>query len=280
MAQGRMLSKRISLNKALASLETDTSRLLFTWTIAHLDVEGRVHGDPALLRSIVVPRLDHITTELVEEYIKEWSDKELVLWYEAEGDQWLYFPGFFDNQQGLKKDREAQSKIPAPENGTKIPTQEEVKSKSGVSQDKRPPKLSKEKLSLKEVNTNDPTDRSAEKPAESTKDKELYNKIKAAFLSQNDNFTNWGKEGKAIWRLVEYARTRAPDTPDNFIHQMIEKFWQLKQSGDKFWKGQPFLPSTLGASGIFDRVLEQFRSEEVPDELKEYYAKQKAERAG
>lgn len=101
--------------------------------------------------------------------------------------------------------------------------------------------------------------------------KELYNNIKAAFLSKNDTFTNWGKEGKAIWRLVKYAHSRSPDDPENFIHQMIEKFWNLKESGEKFWKDQPFTPSRLASSGIFDQVLENFREEDIPDELKEYY---------
>jgi hypothetical protein len=52
---------------------------------------------------------------------------------------------------------------------------------------------------------------------------------------------------------------------------MIEKFWQLKQQGGKFWKEQPFTPSTLSATGIFDRVLEQFREERIPESLEELY---------
>ena len=44
MADGRMLKKKISLNEAVADLANDSHRLLFTWGIAHLDVEGRITG--------------------------------------------------------------------------------------------------------------------------------------------------------------------------------------------------------------------------------------------
>jgi len=72
-----MLLKKISLNKAVAELADDTSRMLFSWTIAHLDREGRIHGEPSLLRSIVAPRLNHITDEIVERCIQEWAAKAL-----------------------------------------------------------------------------------------------------------------------------------------------------------------------------------------------------------
>ena len=44
---------------------------------------------------------------------------------------------------------------------------------------------------------------------------------------------------------------------------MIEAFWALKQTGNEFWKGQPFLSSALNASGIWDRVLETMRNQEA-----------------
>jgi hypothetical protein len=45
-------------------------------------------------------------------------------------------------------------------------------------------------------------------------------------------------------------------------------FWRLKSGNDKFWSGQPFLPSTLNASGIWDRVLESMRRDEMPEEVR------------
>jgi len=114
MARGRMLLKKISLNKAVAALADDTSRMLFTWTIPHLDREGRIHGDPEVLRSIVAPRLAHITGEVVARCVAEWARAELVMWYDVDGDRFLAFPKFFDNQRGLHVERESPSDIPEP----------------------------------------------------------------------------------------------------------------------------------------------------------------------
>jgi hypothetical protein len=112
----------------------------------------------------------------------------------------------------------------------------------------------------------------AEPPILSNKDPdlEIYHSIERSFLSRNgDRFTSWGKEGKAIKEIIKKARIRAPDDYGALIQQMMEKLWELKNSGDRFWRGQPFLPSALNAAGIWDRVLEEFREEsgyEITDE--------------
>ena len=129
MAQGRMLNRKIGLNKAVNyQLSSDTSRLAFTWTIPFLDRDGRVHGEPSVLKALVFPRRKDITDEKMEEFIEEWVDAGLVIWYEAEGDLWLYFPKFHDNQPKLRYDREASSAIPGPNKGRRITR----RSKSGV----------------------------------------------------------------------------------------------------------------------------------------------------
>ena len=94
-------------------------------------------------------------------------------------------------------------------------------------------------------------------------DPECYKAIEQAFLSQNGNaFTNWGKEGKAIKEILKKARIRAPDGELAFIQSMLTRFWELKTtSRERFWQQQPFLPSALNATGIWDRVLETFRED-------------------
>jgi hypothetical protein len=93
---------------------------------------------------------------------------------------------------------------------------------------------------------------------------QLYHAIEAAFLSKNDDkFSNYGKEGKAIKEIISKGKARAPGSEEAFIMTMLDAFWKLKCSADKFWKGQPFLPSALNASGIWDRVLETMRNEEA-----------------
>ncbi len=104
-------------------------------------------------------------------------------------------------------------------------------------------------------------------------DIELYNAIKDSFESKHGQFDNYPKEGEAIYGLISKCRIRAPDYPEDFAKQVLETFWQLKQGRDKYWRGQPFLPSALNASGIWPRVLEEMR-EVIPDEFQEKIAEE------
>jgi hypothetical protein len=112
MADGRMLSKKISLNEAVAALENDTHRLLFTWGLSHLDIEGRISGSPKVFRAMVVPLLEHITSEKIAKFFKDATEKELILRYKVDKEWFIQYPKFKDNQR-LRPDREAPSKIPA-----------------------------------------------------------------------------------------------------------------------------------------------------------------------
>lgn len=102
-------------------------------------------------------------------------------------------------------------------------------------------------------------------------DDDLYRNIQEAFLSKQPamRFTNYGKEGKAIKDLIKKARGQSPDNPAGFIHAMLEVFYRLRRSGDRFWRGQPFLPSALNSSGIFDRVLDQLAESQGDEEIEE-----------
>jgi hypothetical protein len=113
MADGRMLAKKISLNEAVASLENDMHRLLFTWGLSHLDIEGRISGSPKVFRAIVVPLLEHITSEKVGKFFKDVVDKELIIRYQVGKDWIIEYPKFKENQR-LRPDREAPSKLPPP----------------------------------------------------------------------------------------------------------------------------------------------------------------------
>lgn len=119
MAHGRMVSKKISLNKTVNSM-SDRSQLAFTWAIAHLDYNGVIHGDPAVFKMIVFPRRKDITEDEIEHFINEWNELGLIIIYEAVDDIWLHFPGFDRNQVGLRKDRERASGYPLPGQGNII----------------------------------------------------------------------------------------------------------------------------------------------------------------
>ena len=85
----------------------------------------------------------------------------------------------------------------------------------------------------------------------------LYLWIKERFEKEQPHgrFTNYGKEGKAIKGIISKAQARDPTNPGGFAEGMIETFAKLRKKDRKFYGKQPFLPSSLNASGIWDRVL-------------------------
>jgi hypothetical protein len=79
---------------------------------------------------MIFPRREDITVAKMEEYIRQWNEIGIVIWYEAKEDMWLFFPAFpFHNK--INKAREAASKIPAPPDDL-------LQSYSRVSPDKLP----------------------------------------------------------------------------------------------------------------------------------------------
>ncbi len=151
MAKGRMINNKITSDKRINDLMDDTSRLAFTWLITFADIDGRTHGDPAMVRSILFPRRTDITYDQMASYIQEWAESGLIIWYEADGDQWIQFAGF-DKNQNLRRDREPISTIPAPytqENDGVMP--EQIQQDDGVMPEQIPVKLKEEKLKRREV---------------------------------------------------------------------------------------------------------------------------------
>lgn len=116
MAEGRMLKKAISTSRRLADLQTDSARMLYTWIIPHLDVEGRFYADPLMIKGAIVPRIKTFTEAKISECIKDMAMVGLIVLYRVDGDNYLQLRKFEDHQN-IKKEREAPSKIPAPEEG-------------------------------------------------------------------------------------------------------------------------------------------------------------------
>lgn len=122
MAAGRFLATTISESDQLSSDSVSlAAALLFSWCVPHLDVEGRMTGNPALLKSKVVPLRKDIPEASVETLLSELVRAGLVVWYVVQGRQFLHFPGFPRSQRGLRKDKEAPSRIPPPDSrGTEL----------------------------------------------------------------------------------------------------------------------------------------------------------------
>ena len=123
MPVGRILLKSISKSKKLSQVKSDGARLLYTWLIPHLDVNGCFSGDPIVINAIIFTRLGK-TPEEVGEYLEELRQNSLIVTYEANGDVFLMVPDFKEKQPALRPDRETKPTIP-------LPTPEQLRSNSG-----------------------------------------------------------------------------------------------------------------------------------------------------
>lgn len=111
MADGRMLKRAVSQSRRLSNLKNDSHRLLYTWLIPFLDVEGRYFASPDVIKGSIVPRLKHFNEKNIQEALGDMADNELILLYQYDGEQYLQLRKFNDHQY-LNKAREADSKIP------------------------------------------------------------------------------------------------------------------------------------------------------------------------
>jgi hypothetical protein len=129
-----MLNKKIAKDEVLPLLSKE-ALILYTWSIPHLDVEGKIHADAHILKGLVVPYLRYMTLPVIEKCVDELNQTPLVAVY-GNGYKYMKFLGFEKNQD-VRPDREAPSEIPDP-------TPDQLQSKSGVTLAKV--KLSKDKI--------------------------------------------------------------------------------------------------------------------------------------
>lgn len=114
MAEGRFVSKSISTDYELncvVSLEAD---YLFEKCIPHLDRDGRMTGHPGEVKAKAVPLRAEMSVDVVNDCLGELAAAGLVLWYEVEGKPALWFKGFAPHNKGMRYEREATSRLPAP----------------------------------------------------------------------------------------------------------------------------------------------------------------------
>lgn len=141
-ARGRMVSRSIAMNEQLGEVSL-LADFLFRACIPFLDATGRMTGNPALIKSQVVPLREEFNSGVIPELLRELANSvdhagiPLVFWYEINGAKVLEFPGFAHHQTGLRVDREAPSKYPHRNGMEKLLsdsglTPELVRQKSGV----------------------------------------------------------------------------------------------------------------------------------------------------
>ena len=106
-----MIDKRIAKSKKLAALKCDRSRVLYFMILPHLDVEGKFTGDPEEIKEDCCPKLKYPIKKIAESII-ELSDVGLLNLYEVDGLAFIQYTKFDDFQLGIRKDKEAPSRIP------------------------------------------------------------------------------------------------------------------------------------------------------------------------
>lgn len=118
-----MLSKKISIDNNMLVIDSEAGPygvIFWTWLIAHLDREGRQHGDPDVLKGTVAPRIPAVTLPVICRTIAAACRLEMLVQYEVDGDLFIHAPNFHKNQPGLRQDREPESDFPPPEQGVII----------------------------------------------------------------------------------------------------------------------------------------------------------------
>jgi len=84
----------------------------------------------------------------------------------------------------------------------------------------------------------------------------LYRAVWESCLAMSgDKFSNYKREGEGCKRFCGLVRARAPTNPERTAKELLELFRRLRETGGKFWAGQPFTPSVLASAAIFDRLL-------------------------
>ncbi len=79
----------------------------------------------------------------------------------------------------------------------------------------------------------------------------LLRPILDSFLSEG-NFANYQKETVCAKAIIKAIRNLAPENAESAAELLLVTFRQLTHGTDKFWNGQPFLPS--GLSPLVERV--------------------------
>ena len=122
MPEGRMIKRVISESKKLGNLKSDSARLLYTWLIPWLDVEGRHSADPEIIKGHIFPKIKTMTTRKIKNLVLELNEERLIILYSANDELYLQFK---KSLQKIQREREAPSTIPDPKQGQVIePTHE------------------------------------------------------------------------------------------------------------------------------------------------------------
>jgi len=144
-----MLNKSISLSAQVNKLNLK-EKILFTWSIPHLDDYGLLDSDPEVIKAMVCPMIKDITIKDINQFVKKAGELGLLIEYQ----DCLEFTGF-ENHQSISAEKRAKmkfSKIP------KIPQENSGENnnpqKSPVQDKIREDKIREDKLAVQSTADN------------------------------------------------------------------------------------------------------------------------------
>lgn len=100
MASGRVLQTCICDSERMWDLSCEEARLLYTWLIAWLDINGVFYGSAKRIKSKVwsIPEDEAHSVEAIEKYLEEMRTLGLIIRYDENGKQYIWFPDFVSKQ--------------------------------------------------------------------------------------------------------------------------------------------------------------------------------------
>jgi len=236
MPRGRIILKSISESKKLSILRSDGARLLYTWLIPHLDVNGCFSGDPKVINGKIFTRLSKIDKE-IEEYLLDLEKNGLIQRYEVNGDIFLKVPDFKEKQPYLDPGREGKPRIP------KL-TPELLTSNSRVAQSQYNSNVKSN------VNIKDNVALPPAPPSEVKQFLKTWGDLWSKEVGKGKTYIcSFGKEGKIVKELL-----------------MIMTFKELSALAEKFFKSDDeFIQRTGYTIGVFKSTIPKLMAQRKPE---------------
>lgn len=109
---------------------------------------------------------------------------------------------------------------------------------------------------------------------------DLFQTVLASFhaghkeLTGTDNLGDYKVQGRQIKNLIKRSMDESGNKPDaarRMCGLMIRTYFDLIKTGGKFWRDQPFVPSALLSTGIWDRVRDRMLKSQKYDD--DYFKK-------
>jgi len=224
----RMITSELWFNEKVSSLP-DAGRLLFIGIFSNADNDGRLKSTPKYLKGHIFPYDEDKTLEQIAEWRDMCAEVGLIRLYRKDGQEYLDLPGW-DEHQSIRKDRYKSSELPSfnesnePTPTNLQPTDNQPPTVGGTKKGKvKKGEVKKDKVSTPKGARSKRADPTISEIYSEMRNFLGYPDIKVCggeavpAIEENSAMTadrrvdpipNYGKEGKAISRMLTRGFTR------------------------------------------------------------------------